>query len=89
MKLMYKINKSSSNSVAKIIENKLGGLLIRRMALALKSIKKHHQNKAKKQMLACELAACVHRILEKKNQVFTIFYQLKHKRKDQGSMYMI
>lgn len=77
--------KTSSASVAKIVEKKLESLFLKKKSLALKAIKQHLQTKVNKQLRAGELAACVQRVLEKKNQVYTIFYLLKYKRHDQRS----
>ena len=80
--MFYKIFKTSSTSIAKIVERKLEVLFIRRKNLVFKRLKKIEEMRQRKVHIGGELATTVQRILDKKNHVYTIFYVLKNKRQD-------
>lgn len=57
--------------------------------MALKHIKRYENLKNKKREFAGVLATTVNTILNKKNEVYTFFYQLKYKRLDIGMIVLM
>lgn len=62
---------------------------MRRKAMALKHIKRYETLMNKKSEFAGVLATTVNTILNKKNEVYTFFYQLKYKRLDIGMIVLM
>lgn len=83
MKLLYKLSKASSSSMAKLVERKLESLFVRRKALVFKALKQHEKHILKRENVVGELVSTIQRVMHKRGHVYSIFYMLKHKSNDQ------
>lgn len=86
IRLFYRLEKSKSNSLIKIVEKKLESLFVKRKGAALLLIKKYATNQRRRRELVHDLVMRVHTLLNRKNEVYTVFYELKHQKNDRGKL---
>lgn len=78
------MSKYTENSKTKIIERKLESLFTKRKSKSIHLIKKFASTVHKKREIADLLGCCILRLLNKKNEVYSVFYQLRHKKDIKG-----
>lgn len=86
LKITYKVAKNTENSKTKIIEKKLEEITLRRKGMTMKRIRQFARLKMKKMEGATRLNNATVKLLNKKNEVYSVFFLLKFKRNDVGRL---
>lgn len=86
LKLDFKINKVSTTSRTQIIERKLNHLRLSKMKDALESVRKYSLVILRSRERLAHLLTHMNQMILRKNSMYGVFYMLKFKRRDIGSL---
>ena len=84
LKIFYRVQKNTSNSKTRIIEKKLESMFVRRLGQTFQQIKRYAAFREKKREIAGLMNAAIVKLINRKNEIYSIFYTLKHKRLEVG-----
>ena len=87
MKLVFKLNRTTSNSKAKLIEHKIEHLLSQKKQGVLNTLKNYSKYIASRQVIAQKMLNSLHQLFTRKYNMYNIFYMLKNTTKYQTGRY--
>lgn len=87
IKLVFKLNRTTSNSKAKLIEHKLEYIFAQRKQLVLNSIKKYSKYISGRTIVAKKMLESLHQLFMRKYNLYNIFYMMKNTTKYQTGRY--
>jgi hypothetical protein len=85
--LVFKLNRTTSNSKAKLIEHKIEHLLSQRKQGVINTLKTYSKYIASKQVVAEKMLNSLHQLFTRKYNMYNIFYMLKNTTKYQTGRY--
>lgn len=85
--MVFKLNRTTSNSKAKLIEHKLEYIFAQRKQLVLTTIKKYSKYISSRTVVAKKMMETLHQLFMRKYNLYNIFYMMKNTTKYQTGRY--